>query len=81
MPEFTVHHNPTIQNSRYITTPQFAQKLAQTLQKRSSTHVISDASFIKSAINSKKAEIPSFLSNYQTYAHKAFYNIDGHNRQ
>jgi hypothetical protein len=50
-PIFMVHHNPTICTK------------ASTIkaQKGPSTHIIGDAGFIKSAINSKKAEALSFF--------------------
>jgi hypothetical protein len=54
-------------NLQYITTSQLRRKAsAKKAQKGPSTHVIGDTSFVKIAIESKKAEVSSNFSSYQT---------------
>jgi hypothetical protein len=56
-------------NLQYITTSQLRRKAsAKKARKGPSTHVIGDTSFVKIAIDSKKAEVSSNFSSYQMLA-------------
>jgi hypothetical protein len=54
-------------NLQYNTTSQLRPKAsAKKARKGPSTHVIGDTSYVKIAIDSKKAEVSSNFSSYQT---------------
>jgi hypothetical protein len=64
---FFLGENLGCRNLRYITTSQPRGKAsAKKAQKGPSTHVIGDTSFVKIAIDSKKAEVSRNFSSYQT---------------
>jgi hypothetical protein len=90
---FLLGENLARRNLRYITTSQLRRKAsAKKAQKGPSTHVIGDTSFVKIANNSKKAEVSSNFSSYQTLtmdndfmvklrANEARQKVDTHERQ
>ena len=64
---FLLGENLARRNLRYITTSQLRRKAStKKAQKGPSTHVIGDTSFVKIAIDSKKAEVSRNFSSYQT---------------
>jgi len=64
---FLLGENLARRNLRYITTTQLRRKAsAKKARNGHSTDVIEYASFVKIAIDSKKAEVSSNFSSYQT---------------